>query len=238
MHAIIRLENGGYYTSAVFAHFCETNATDEIKRYFEAFRNDYFVVLNKDKNKLVRQYTYPKKDNYLDPFVLVVDKEFSNWLVDNRGHGCIDFLQNLHDVDNVPREILDKCIKIDADYVYEEYPEIHSQKDIDNLMEAFYGFNFAYINHLEHKEDGTLYVLFEGIWGSDLEMWFSGDLSYSTKNRYPKGKPLRWLDSTMFIEDGFIYLFDDEGLTVDDINSNIYCWFKAKNVKYHVIPKE
>jgi hypothetical protein len=33
----------------------------------------------------------------------------------------------------------------------------------------------------------------------------------------------------------FVYLIDDEDVSVNDINSS-YCWFKARTMKYRVIP--
>lgn len=44
-----------------------------------------------------------------------------------------------------------------------------------------------------------------------------------------------WMGSTVTIDNGFVYLIDDEDVSVHDINSS-YCWFKAKTMKYRVIP--
>ena len=43
------------------------------------------------------------------------------------------------------------------------------------------------------------------------------------------------MGSTVTIDNGFVYLIDDEDVSVHDINSS-YCWFKAKTMKYRVIP--
>ena len=39
----------------------------------------------------------------------------------------------------------------------------------------------------------------------------------------------------MFIEDGFIYFYDCDGISPSKLSDN-YCWFKARKVKYHIIP--
>lgn len=39
----------------------------------------------------------------------------------------------------------------------------------------------------------------------------------------------------MVIEDGFIYFYDCDGISPSKLSDN-YCWFKARKVKYHIIP--
>ena len=41
--------------------------------------------------------------------------------------------------------------------------------------------------------------------------------------------------TSMVIEDGFIYFYDCDGISPSKL-SNKYCWFKARKVKYHIIP--
>lgn len=44
-----------------------------------------------------------------------------------------------------------------------------------------------------------------------------------------------WFESSMVIEDGFIYFYDCDGISPSKL-SDKYCWFKARKVKYHIIP--
>ena len=67
-------------------------------------------------------------------------------------------------------------------------------------------------------------------------MFFSGDVSYNIGCRAPDSDDRWWFDSTMLIEDGFIYLLDAEGLCTEDITEG-YCYFKVRQVKYRVIPR-
>ena len=57
---------------------------------------------------------------------------------------------------------------------------------------------------------------------------------YDTSSRDEYGDKW-WMDSSILFEDGFIYLIDDKGITVDKISKG-YCYFKARNVQYHIIP--
>lgn len=51
----------------------------------------------------------------------------------------------------------------------------------------------------------------------------------------PITKTLTGFESSMVIEDGFIYFYDCDGISPSKLSDN-YCWFKARKVKYHIIP--
>ncbi len=57
----------------------------------------------------------------------------------------------------------------------------------------------------------------------------------TTSSRDPEIENPYWYGSTVLIENGFIYFIDDEDMTVDEINES-YCYFKARHMKYHIIP--
>ena len=137
--------------------------------------------------------------------------------------------------DEQPKEILDKCRAMDAEYVYEETMEIRTEADIANLSCAFGGFHDAFIAREELMEDGTLYLLFDGTWGCKIEVWFRGDLEYDTSSRHSDEYDHFWFGSTVILQDGFVYLIDDDGMTVNNIGPG-YCYFKARHMKYRIIP--
>lgn len=240
MYAIIRLGKREYYISAVFGYYCVITAIDDYERYLEGIHNQYYLVLNKEKNKLVKQYIYDRNSKYLEPSVLIVDCSQDNWNVDSEGHCGIDFLADVSQdniEDEIPAALLNRCIQIDADYHYNEYPEIQSQADVDNLMSVSGYFHDACIDKFKEYDDGSVFVTFDGVWGCSIEVWFSGDVSYSIKSRDPEEYDPYWSGSTVLIEDGFVYFVDDGDMKVGDIGDG-YCWFKARNMKYHVIPNE
>ena len=240
MYAIIRLGKGEYYISVVFGYYCVITATDDHQRYLEGIHNQYYLVLNKEKNKLVKQYIFDKNSKYLEPSVLIVDCDQDNWNVDSEGYGGIDFLTDISQdniEDEIPAALLNRCIQIDADYHYNEYPVIKSQADVDNLMSVSGYFHDAYIDKFKEYDDGSVFVTFDGVWGCSIEVWFSGNVSYSIKSRDPEEYDPYWFGSTVLIEDGFVYFVDDDDMEVEDIGDG-YCWFKARNMRYHVIPDE
>ena len=95
-------------------------------------------------------------------------------------------------------------------------------------------FHDACISKLK-KQDDALYVLFNGTWGCSIEVWLAGDVSYSVKSRDPENCDPYWFGSSVLMEDGWIYFVDDEYVSIKDITDE-YCWFKARTLKYHVIP--
>ena len=75
---------------------------------------------------------------YLIPQILIIDSEQDNWKKDEQGVGCVDFLSrelldSFLDEEKQPEDILNKCRKMDADYIYIDTPEIKTQKDIEDL---------------------------------------------------------------------------------------------------------
>lgn len=92
MYAIIRDGKGGYYTSTVFGYYCPVSTQNSRKRRLESIHNQFFVVLSEDKKRLVKKEIFPRKNRRLDPLVLIVDEENENWVVNQEGHGCVDFL--------------------------------------------------------------------------------------------------------------------------------------------------
>lgn len=73
------------------------------------------------------------------------------------------------------------------------------------------------------------------MWGCEIEMWLENDVSYSTESRNPDYEDPYWFESSMVIEDGFIYFYDCDGISPSKL-SDKYCWVKAKKVKHHIIP--
>ena len=61
----------------------------------------------------------------------------------------------------------------------------------------------------------------------------SDDVSFCVKSR-EEDDPY-WMDSSLFMENGYIYLVDECDMTAEKITDD-YCWFKAKSVSYQVLP--
>ena len=97
------------------------------------------------------------------------------------------------------------------------------------------GMHDAFIETV-NQDENSLYVLFDGCWGLKIEMWFSGDVSYSTSSRNPEEFDPYWFGATFKKENEYLYLIDEEDMDINEI-SDEYCWFKAKSVRYHLIPQ-
>ena len=177
---------------------------------------------------------------YIIPQILIVDSERNNWNLDEDGVGCVDFLSrelldSFLDDEIQPEEILSRCRAMDAGYVYNEITEVKNQQDIEDLDWVSGGFHDARIAKEKLQDDGTLYLRFDGTWGCEIEVWFSGDLEYDTSSRDPEECDPYWYGSTVILHNGFVYFVDEEDMTVDKITPG-YCYFKARHMKYKVIP--
>ncbi|MBQ1925043.1 MAG: hypothetical protein II767_10440 [Proteobacteria bacterium] len=240
MYALIRLGHGKYYGSYVFGYYENIVSTDEYQRYVESIYSPYYVVLNEEKTRLVRVFEMAQNKPQLIRQVLIVDLE-QQWTFDEDGTGGVSFLPR-HLADSViemgetPPDILEACLALDREYHYEPYQMIRNDADISNLMGVFGGFHDACIDCERLQEDGRLYLKFKGEWGCDLEVWFWDDLQYCTKAVDPELYDPYWFDSTLIIENGYVYLMSDSDRRAEDVNDGL-CWFRAKNMMYRVIPK-
>ncbi|MGN1134004.1 MAG: hypothetical protein ACI4RN_06065 [Oscillospiraceae bacterium] len=241
MHALIRQGNGDYYVSYVFGYYRNITATDDYERYIESIHNPYWIVWNENKTKLIKLLEMEPDTKYIIPQLLIIDADQGNWILNDDGEGCVDFL-NKDIIDSIVyndskhNDIIEKCKNIDIGYTYEEYQEIKTQADIDNLYWATGQFHDACITEEVKQKDGTLYLKFEGTWGCEVEVWFWGDLEYDTSILRDKYSDPLWYSSTVLLEDGFVYLTNIENMTVDLIDQDSHCYFKARHMKYHIIP--
>lgn len=237
MYAIIRNGKGDYYTSLVFGYYERVTAEDDYQRYCERIHNRWFIVLNHSKTKLIKQVVYPPEEKYLSPRVLITDTDMQAWQVDQNGCGAIDFLpaENLLELveeNRVSNELTQKCIAMDAKIQYRAVQELKTKQDIENLECVSGGFHDAIIEKIEWRGN-TLCVLFGGVWGCKIQLWLEGDVSFCVKSR--EDSDPYWMDRSLFMENGYIYLVDDCEMTAEQITDD-YCWFKAKSISYQVLP--
>lgn len=103
-----------------------------------------------------------------------------------------------------------------------------------NIILTTGNFHDACIEEQKISDGGELYLRFTGIWGCQVEIWFWDDLEYCTDSRNPEYWDPYWSCSTLLLFDGYVYFVDEE-LEVNEITDE-YCWFKARHMKYHIIP--
>ena len=240
MLAIIRKGNGEYYTSLVFGYYSDKASDDDnYQRYLDSIYNRFYIVLDESKTKLIKQVVFDKNNKYLIPLVLVVHHSTDNWVIDENGNGCVDYLDHstlLTSVEenSIPDETISRCILDDSKTKYQEYQNVETQDDLENLDWASRNFHDAYIKEFKEEND-SLYILFDGTWGCQIELWFDGNVSYSIESRDPKTEDPCWSDSTLIMKDGYFILVDCEDTAEDQIGEG-YCWFKGNKLKYHIIP--
>ena len=131
MHALIRQGNGKYYVSAVFGYYRKRSKDNLLQP--QDYNKAYWIVWNPEKKRLIRWHAMEPNTKYIIPQVLIIDSEQSNWITDEHGVGCVDFLSkelldSFLNEQQQPADILDKCRAMDSGYVYNETPEIKTQK--------------------------------------------------------------------------------------------------------------
>ena len=232
MYAIIRKGNGDFYTSMVFGYYRTSDDSD--------FKNRYWIVLNKEKTALIKQHVFQQDSKYIIPMVLITDADDSDWNILSQSEQSVSFLPTKEllsgiDSNSIPKKLIQKCIDLDKAYHFEEIRTVATPEDIRDLNWVSGGFHDSYISEIKEEKD-QIYILFDGAWGCKIEVWFNGDPAYDASGRDPRKHDPNWFGSTVIIQDGFVYLIDEEETAVENINPN-NCWFKGRNMKYHIIPE-
>lgn len=240
MQAIVRQGDGKFYVSPVFGYYKDIKDTDDYQRYLESIHTPYYVVWDEAGERLIKWFAMQPNTKYLIPQILIIESNQDDWNMDEDGVGGLDFLprdiaDQIIESGIFPDGIFEKCKAVGADYKYNPEPEILTMEDVENLEWASGGFHDACIEECKQLDDGSLYVKFEGTWGCKVEVWFWGDVEYNISSRDPEECDPYWYGSTVILQDGFVYFVDEEDMTVDQISDG-YCWFKARHMKYHIIP--
>jgi len=229
MYGIVRTGNGNYYTSMIFGFYGSEN-----------YSEDCYIILNHQKNALIKQSVINPDSQSLERMILIADCDGENWTGNAYlGFHGVDYLpeqiMTMIENNSVPDEILKCCIKEDSSYVFVEYPEIKTKRDIKNFYCVTDEFHDAYIKEIKQNGD-MLHVRFAGTFNCETELWFNGDVEYDVSSRDPEKYDPYWFGSTVLLKDGFVYFADGRNLTTEEIEQGGYCWFKARNMKYHIIP--
>ena len=96
MYAIVRKSDGSSYPSMVFGYYRFITAKKDYQRYLESVHNQFYIVLNEEKTKLIAQIIFDWNAKYLDPLILITDETADNWNIDENGCGCVSYLDSEH----------------------------------------------------------------------------------------------------------------------------------------------
>lgn len=231
MYAIVREGDGRFYTSMVFGNYQIEGAS--------ARKRDCWIVLNREKTALVKQYHLQQDTKHLIPMVLITDADRSDWAELSEGERSVgvlptDRLPAMVEQGAVPAVLTRKCVELDRAYRYEELREVKTEEDIRDLKWVSGCFHDSVVAEAKEDADG-LSVRFEGVWGCTIEVRFEGEVCYHIPVIDPwEGDPV-WYDCTLVFRDGFVWLIDREGVSVENIPPHAH-WFRAKTMKYRVIP--
>ena len=234
MQAIIRCGNGEFYCSPLFGFYFNRNSGSNP---FDA----YVVCFNKRRDRLVKQLLYdPNKKPYLNLMVLITDNDKTDWTTNDSGYEGVDFLplntvSEIINKDIIPEEIVNKCKQLDLHEDFSDFKPVKTKHDIEKLMLITGNFHDAIISTLVRQPDNSLYVLFDGVWGCTVELVFSDDVAYNTDNNSLEFQGPYWFEAFAAVKDEYIYFADvdmeNHELSDDD------CWFRAKSMKYRIIPE-
>ena len=238
MHAIIRLGNGKYYTSAVFGRFPDESDSEN---------RSILVVFNHAKNALIAlpelEFT---KDGFISRKVIIYDTHDSSWRYSygKRYYGSVAYLSKekcfelirLAKKGIINTGIPEKCFEDDKAIPLEKWTRIRTDVDIANLLSIAGGFHDGYVAECERdRKTGNIRVLFKGTWGTDVELIFQGDAYCHLHD--PNEYDPWWYDCTLTRYRSRLYLIDSSEAKPEDCDHWDTDCFHAKDIYYHVIPR-
>lgn len=228
MYVIVRLKNKKYYTSKVYGIYKETDSKEGY--------DDFYIVLNESKDDLIKVYKYDV-EKYINMMVLELNQNIDDLILDEEGHGHIDFLTD-EDIDDIlnnkglNKTKLSRCIKENKEIDLKEYIEVNDEEDIVNLLYLTGGFHDACIDNISGN-DKMLKVSFDKIWGMKLEIVFEEEVIY--KNTLVDD--ISWFDCSFIKnESDYFILVNQSGVEETDNLDDYSCYFMAKKMKYKIIP--
>ena len=229
--AIIREGEGRFYTSMVFGCY----RPEGWDGAYHAER----IVLNREKTALVRQSVFRQGVEHLDLLTLVVDADQSGWRKASEHCASVEFLPTEElpawvSAGAVPEELLARCIAMDAAYAYQPVRRIRTAEDVRDFEWATGGLHDAFIDEVQREGD-AIRVRFAGCWGCRVEVVFAGDADCDTACREPETMDPYWLGSSVVLEDGFVWLIDDEDMRPELLNE-AFCWFRGREMRWKILP--
>lgn len=233
MQAIIRCGKGKYYCSPIFGIYGKTNE--------KPFRS-YVICFDENKERLIKQPIFnPKKKPFLNLMVLYTDESRSGWINYGNGYEGVDFLpfekvSELVSNGSLPADIKQACDAQDLHEDFSVFKEIKTSEDIKKLMLISGYFHDGIIDKLEERQDCSVYVMFDGVWGCNVEIVFAGDVSYCVESEKLDEYDSYWYESSVIIKDGYTYFVDWITDNVPELSGG-FRWFKAKSMKYRIIPE-
>ena len=232
MKALIRLKNGDYYASKVFA--IKNDKSENDIKYGWSYQ---YLVLDKKNENLIYQYEYDQDAKYIIRMILVFDTDESDMKFNDKYIGKVNFITNndlkLINEGRIPKRILSEAKKYTIEYKG-EYISIETQRDIDNLISISGNFHDAYIDEIKRNDNNELVVFFDGCWGCSIEMIFSSDVEYKNERAKEDIDPY-WFGCSIFFKDNKT-IFVDGDYTAGEKLDDFLVFFKANKIKYKIIP--
>lgn len=233
MHAIIRLGQGNYYTSAVFGRYRDENG-------------DYFIVYDQSKTKLIKIHRINPNllDRSLASRIIIFDDSDIGWKFEmgtNRRYGGLAFLPKNEALSLVragkmpglPSTISTECQLADNAAVLPKWFSVSSDREVERLKIISDGFKDAFVSECQkHTKTGDIRVLFEGLAGYKLELIFSGN-AYCHLHDPEQDQPW-WFDSKIALHNGYVYLIDSAEANISQFfNWSTDC-FRAQKLLYRI----
>ena len=210
MAKIVDKDKREYY-STVFA-ICENGFDTAVIVYDEEKYQFSFVKVYRYTKGLVRgvfiidcdEKDFVKNRNIkISSFKTIKHISGYDWLVENN-----ELFINIFKNQQVDECYKKKAAEMNKGIVINEWTLVKNEQDVENLMEAAWGFHDGIIEKIIFNDEyDNAEVVFSGCWGSKVSLLFQFDIEiHFVKYSIFSGEIM---DSNVFFESGFVYWVDD-----------------------------
>lgn len=235
MQAIVKCTDDSYYFSMVFGCICMC----EHKLATDSWYDYAYVVLDESKTNLILYNEFFPENKFLEPMLLFIDVDQSNWEVNELGEGGIrglitpEILTQIKE-NCVPNLIVQKCIQLDQNLKETSYRKIKTPQDIENFLSLSRRLHDALIENISLKSNRLL-VRFDGVWGCKLLLCFTGnpEINFVQDTSYD----YHWQECAVLLHENRYYLINDS-LTDYSQLANRHQWFAGDSLGMWVIPNK
>ncbi len=199
------LDDKKEYRSYVFAHFID--GFDSSVIVFDSSENRYkHVNMYNTKPHIVRKVFIidTARDGWTSP---TKDTEGYDWLVNDP-----TLIKSIKRGNTVSEEYLSRAIELNKTIVVNEWTEVKTEDDVENLMTAALDFHDSYIKRIEYNTD-KMTVIFENCWNSTVTLEFEGDIAL----RYIDNEYNPVYESSVIFNENYVYWVDEFIKSVADI---------------------
>lgn len=219
--SVFAISNQGFHTS-VITFDNKNNKFEHLKMYEDGRRKVF--ILNCDEDEFVE-----KERIKLNLFTSLKSIKGYDWLLEKD-----DVIKKILKNQPIDEEYIQKAQNTNSEIVINEWENVNSKDDINNLLSASCNFHDSYLSEMvyTHNKDRKLKLTFSNCSNAVVTLLLEGDIKINFES-FETYDYIIYNVSMILNNDQIYFVLNNDVKSVDDINSNDN-YFKAKVLKWKI----